>query len=176
MRRLVNRLLALIACLALITAATLVIAEIAAAALGRAPVLVDWPSAAAWAGQYTWGQSRTLAVSLLLLAAGLALVLGQLWPSRSRRLPLNSHDPATDLAVTRRTLARDVSSAVSGVEGVEPGRVRIGRSSIAVQATAPAAGDSKALAEQVENAISGRLERLRLRRTPRLAVKLTRRA
>ncbi|BCJ76887.1 hypothetical protein CS0771_64310 [Catellatospora sp. IY07-71] len=175
MRRLVNRLLALVLSLALIAAAGLLLVEAVAALLGRSPVLVDWPAAAGWARRRTWDNPQVLAVSLLLAVVGLALVLGQLWPSRTGRLPVNGTDPATDAAVTRRTLARDIATAVGDVDGVVPRRVDVGRSRIAVRASVPPTGDRSVLAEQVKAAVAARLDRLQLRRPPRLAVKVSRR-
>ncbi|MEV4410965.1 DUF6286 domain-containing protein [Catellatospora sp. NPDC049609] len=175
MRRVVNRLLALITSLALIALAVLVVIEVAAALLGRPPLVVDWPAAARWAQDTTWGDRGTLAVSLLLLVAGAALVIGQLWPGRLSRLAVDSPDPATDVALSRRTVAQDVSTAVREVDGVVPQHVKVGRARIAVRAAASTADDTTALAEDVKAAIRQRLDQLHLRRPPRLAVKLSRR-
>ncbi len=175
MRRLVNRLLALIAGLALAALAALVIVEAAAVLLGKGPLLVDWPAAAGWAQRTAWADPQALAVSVLLLAAGAALVLGQLWPARDRRLPIDTADPATDAAISRRTLARDVTAAVQQVDGVVPEGVKVGRARIAVRAGARAADDQSALADQVSAAVWERLDRLHLRRRPRLTVRLSRR-
>lgn len=175
MRRVVNRLLALAASLALIALTTLVLIEIIAALLGRPPLLVDWPAVARWAQRTTWGDSQTLAISLLLLAVGAALVIGQLWPGRLTRLAVDSTDPDTDIAVSRRSVAQDVTAAVREVDGVVPHRVKVGRTRIAVRAAAPAADDRPTLTDDVKAAIRERLERLHLRRPPRLAVKLSRR-
>lgn len=175
MRRLVNRLLALIAGLALAAAAALVIVEAVAVLIGRGPVLVDWPAAGGWARRTAWGDRQALAVSVLLLASGAALVLAQLWPARVGRLPIDTADPATDAAISRRTLARDVSEAVREVDGVIPQRVKVGRTRIAVRAVTPAADDGAALAGQVSAAVRERLDRLRLRRQPKLTVRLSRR-
>ncbi len=175
MRRLINRLLVLALSLALIALAGVVIVEVVAALLGKGPVLLDWPAAARWAQDNTWGNPRVLAASLILLAAGLALVLGQLWPAATRRLRVDSSDPATDMAVTRRTVAADVTAAVRDVDGVIPQKVKVGRSRIAVRAATSADGDQAALADQVRAAVTGRLERLHLRRPPRLALRMSRR-
>ncbi|MEU7827260.1 DUF6286 domain-containing protein [Catellatospora sp. NPDC049111] len=175
MRRLVNRLLALIAGLALAAVAALVVVEAVAVLIGKGPLLVDWPAAAGWARRTAWGDRQALSVSLLLLASGAALVLAQLWPARVRRLPIDTADPATDAAISRRTLARDVTAAVREVDGVIPERVKVGRTRIAVRAGAHAADDRSALAGQVSAAVRERLDRLRLRRRPRLTVRLSRR-
>ncbi|WP_155370145.1 DUF6286 domain-containing protein [Catellatospora vulcania] len=176
MRRVVNRLLALAVSLALIAFAALVLIEIIAALLGRAPLLVDWPAATRWAQGTTWGDSQPLAISLLLLAVGAALVIGQLWPGGLTRLAVDRADPDTDVAVSRRSVAQDVTDAVRQVDGVVPQRVKVGRTRIAVRAAAPATDDRSALTDDVKTAIVQRLERLHLRRPPRLAVKLSRRA
>lgn len=175
MRRIVNRLLALIIGLALVAFSVLVIIEAGAALLGRRPVLVDWPTSARWAQGTDWGASQVLAISLLLLVVGATLVAWQLWPGGSSRLAVDSSDPDTHVAVSRRSVAQDVTSAVQEVDGVVPQRVKVGRARIIVRAAAPDAADRPALAEEVKAAIRRRLDRLHLSRPPRLAVKLARR-
>jgi hypothetical protein len=176
MRAVINRLLAVIVALALIAVAIVIIVEVVANLLGADPVLVDWPAAYAWAQRTTWNETVVKAVSLLLAVAGFALVVGQLWPTRRRRLPVDSPGPATDAAITRQGLAQDVTGAVNEVDGATPARVRVRRGRIIVRA-APrdTAEDPVALRDAITTSVKGRLDRLRLRRQPRLAVNVSRR-
>jgi hypothetical protein len=175
-RAVVNRLLALIVALALIALAVVVIVEVIAKLVGAGPVLVDWPATYAWVQRSTWNDTVVRGVSLLLVLAGLALVIGELWPSRVRRLPVDSPDPATDAAITRRGLARDVTAAVSEVDGVTPARVTVGRRRVTVRAAARSADtDPGTLRDAVTTSVRNRLDRLHLRRRPRLAVNVSRR-
>jgi hypothetical protein len=176
MRRVVNRMLALIAGLAVIALAVVVIVEVIAALAGARPVLVDWPSAYAWAQRTAWRDAAALGISLLLAAAGLALVIGQLWPSRVRRLPVESPDSATDAAITRRGLARDVTAAVDDLDGVEPERVTVGRGRITVRAAATDSAEPAAQRDAVTAVVRDRLDRLQLRRPPQLVVNIARRS
>lgn len=187
MRRVVNRLLVLIIGLAVIAMAVVVIVEVIAKLAGADPVLVNWPSAYAWAQRTTWSDAMVVGVSLLLVAVGIALVILELWRSRVRRVPVDSSDNATDAAVTRRGLARDVTAAVDEVDGVNPRRVKVGRRRITVRATARnaarhtdrvAAGGSTeqgSLDDAVTASVRDRLDRLHLRRPPRLVVNISRR-
>ncbi|GIH03099.1 hypothetical protein Rhe02_11660 [Rhizocola hellebori] len=176
MRIVVNRLLALIVGLAVIALAVVVIAEVVAKLVGADPVLVDWPAAYAWAQRTTWGDIAVMGVSLLLALIGLALVIGQLWPSKVRRLAVDSPDPATDASITRRGLVRDVTAAVSEVDGVRPQRVIVGRRRIRVRAAAGSTdSDPAALSDAVTSSVRRRLDRLHLRRPPQLAVNISRR-
>jgi Family of unknown function (DUF6286) len=176
MKAVINSLLALIVALFLVAVAIVVIIEVIANLVGSDWVLVDWPAAYAWAQRTLWSDTVVKTIGLLLVVAGLALVVGELWPSRIRRLPVDSPEPATDAAITRRGLAQDVTTAVNEVDGVTPARVRVGRRRITVQAAASkAAEDSVAVRDAVTTSVQGRLDRLRLRRRPRLAVNVSRR-
>jgi hypothetical protein len=176
MRTIVNRLLALIAGLAVIALAVVVIVEVIAERIGADPVLVDWPAAYAWAQRTTWSDIAVIGGSLLLALIGLALVIGQLWPARVRRLAVDSPDPATDASITRRGLVRDLTAAVSEVDGATPQRVTVGRRRITVRAAAGSTdSDPIALRDAVTGSVRRRLDRLHLRRPPRLAVNISRR-
>jgi hypothetical protein len=176
MKAVINSLLALIVALILIAVAIVVIIEVIANLVGSNWVLVDWPAAYAWAQRTTWSDTVVKTVGVLLVVAGLALVVGELWPRRVRRLPVDNPDPATDTAITRRGLARNVTTAVNEVDGVTPGRVRVRRRRITVKAAASkAAEDSVAVRDAITTSVQGRLDGLRLRRRPRLAVNVSRR-
>lgn len=176
MRRVVNRLLVLIAGLAVIALSIVVIVEVIAQLAGADPVLVDWPSAYAWAQRTTWSDAIVLGISLLLVAAGIALVIGELWSSRVRRLPVDSSDHATDAAITRRGLERDVTAAVDDLDGINPERVTVGRGRITVRAAARNGAEPASLDDAVTASVRDRLDRLHLRRQPRLVVNISRRS
>lgn len=176
MRTVVNRLLALIVGLAVMVLAVVVIVEVVAKLVGAGPVLVDWPAAYAWAQRTAWSDTAVMGVSLGLAVVGLALVVLELWPSRVRRLAVDSPDPATDAAITRRALAQDVTAAVNQVDGVTSERVTVGRRRITVRAAAGnAATDPVALRDTVTSSVRDRLDRLHLRRPQQLAVNVSRR-
>jgi uncharacterized protein DUF6286 len=176
MRTVVNRVLALIVGLVVIVLALVIIVEVVAKLFNAGPVLVDWPAAYAWAQRTAWSDTVVKGVSLLVALVGLALVIGELWPSRVRRLAVDSPDPAIDAAITRRGLAQDVTTAVNQIDGVTPQRVKVRRARITVRAAAGnAAADPVALRDAVTSSVRGRLDGLNLRRRQQLAVNVSRR-
>jgi hypothetical protein len=176
MRTFVNRILALIVALALIAVAALVVIEVVAQLAGAQPVVVDWPAALEWAHRTRWNDGVVKVIGVLLILVGFALIVLQLWPSRVRRLPVESPDPETDAAITRRGLRQDVTAAVDEVDGVTPVRVTVRRRRIKVVAASRSAPqDRPAARDAVTASVLNHLDRLRLRRRPRLAVDLSRR-
>lgn len=177
MRKMINRLLAVIAALALIAGAVVIIVEVIAKLVGAQPVLVDWPAALAWAGRTRWDATAVKATGLLLLAVGLILTVFELWPSRARRLPVDSGDPSMEAAVTRRGVMQDVKSAVDEVDGVTPRRVAVRPGRVRVWATSRMVDqDRPAVRDAVAQSVGTHLDRLQLRRRPRLAVSVDRRS
>jgi hypothetical protein len=176
MRHVVNRLLVLIVGLAVIALAIVVIVEVIAELAGADPVLVSWPSVYAWAQRTTWSDAMALGISLLLAAVGMALVIGQLWPSQVKRLPVDSSDHATDAAITRRGLARDLTAAVDDFNGVYPQRVTVRRSRITVRAAAKNAAEPDTLDDAVTASVRDRMDRLHMRRPPHLVMNISRRS
>ncbi|MEV6968675.1 DUF6286 domain-containing protein [Hamadaea sp. NPDC051192] len=177
MRKVVNRVLGVVVALALIAASVVVLVEVVAAAAGAAPVLVDWSGALDWARRTRWDDTALKAAGLLLAVVGLGLLVFELWPSRVRRLPVESADSNMDAAVTRRGVAQDLTAATGEVEGVTPGRVKVGRNQIRVLATARDAGpEQPGLREEVAETAGTHLDRLRLTRRPRLSVTVDRRS
>ncbi|NUR52381.1 MAG: alkaline shock response membrane anchor protein AmaP [Hamadaea sp.] len=171
MRKIVNRLLGIVVALALIAVSVVAIIEVVAAAVGARPVLVDWPSALDWARRTRWDDTALKATGLLLALAGIALLLFELWPSRVRRLPVDSPDANMDAAVTRRGLAQDMTAAAGEVDGVTPERVKVGRNRIRVLASArDSLPERVTLQEDVAASASRHLDRMRLSRRPRLNV------
>jgi uncharacterized protein DUF6286 len=171
MRKMVNRILGVILALALIVGAALVIVEVIAVLVGAQPVLVDWQAALDWARRTRWDATGVKTAGVVLLVVGLALTLFEVWPSRARRLPIDSGDPSLEVAVTRRGLAQDLKVAVGEVDGVTPRRIEVRPGRVRVWATARGSGEERrALREAVMESVGTHLDQLRLRRRPRLAV------
>jgi hypothetical protein len=178
MRKVVNRLLGVVLALALIAGAAILIVEVVAKLADAQPVLVDWPSALAWARRTQWDATVVAVAGLVLLVAGLALTLLEVWPSRARRLPLDSDDPSLAAAVTRRGVVQEVKAAVTEVGGVTPRRVVVRPSRVRVRATShfPVDGDGDAARDAVTASVDSHLDALHLSRRPRLAVSVDRRS
>jgi hypothetical protein len=171
--RLLNRLLALLVSLAVIVAAALLIIEVIAQRVGVDPVVFNWHATYRWAARTTWNAAAVRGVCLLLAVVGLALLTAQLKPRRPARLPVHGQDQATDAAITRRGLARTLAATVGDVDGISAARVAVHRTRIKIKAQARADQPAMALREAARRAAQDRLDALRLRRPPRLAVRVS---
>ncbi|MBV2352913.1 Asp23/Gls24 family envelope stress response protein [Streptomyces sp. J2-1] len=105
----------------------------------------------------------------VLAVLGLWLVVLALTPGRRGQLTVAASD--WNAALDRSTLAALVRDTVGGVEGVETVRVRAGRRGVAVRAGL-AFGDRDRAREQVTTAARRTLDECRLRRVPRLRVRV----
>lgn len=177
MRRIVNRLLGVIVALALIAGAAAVIVEVVGVLVGTQPVLVDWPAALDWARRTRWDADVVKAVGLGLVVVGLTLVVFELWPSRARRLPVDSGDPSLEAAVTRRGVKQYVKAAVGEVDGAASRHVAVRPRRIRVRVTPRAVSQERyALRQAVMASVDTHLDRLHLRRRPSLAVSVDRKS
>lgn len=176
MRRIINRLLGVIVALALIAGAAVLIVEVVGVLVGAKPVLVHWHAALDWARRTRWDASVVKTIGLVLLIVGFLLMVFELWPSRAHRLPVDSRDPSLEAAVTRRGVKQDVRAAVHEVDGATPRHVEVRPRRIRVRVRPRFAGQERqALREAVTTSVGTHLDRLQLRRRPRLAVNVDRR-
>lgn len=173
--KLLNRLLALVVGLAVIAVAVVLATEVVADRVGHRPVVVNWPATYQWAHRTTWNAGAVRFICVLLCLSGLALLVAQLTPRRPARLTVDSADPATDAAYTRRGVAQAIRSAVTEVDGVHRAAVAVGRRRIRVATKAVAREPSVALSmrDTITQAAQGRLDALELRHPPRLAVRIS---
>ncbi len=176
MRRIINRLLGVIVALALMAGAVVIIVEVVGVLVGTKPVLVDWPKWLDWARRTQWNAGVVKTIGLVTLIVGVLLTVFELWPSRAHRLPVDSGDPSLAAAVTRRGVKHDVRAAVHEVDGATPRHVEVRPRRIRVRVTPRYAGQERqALREAVTASVGTHLDRLQLRRRPRLAVNVDRR-
>lgn len=176
--RIANRLLAALFALALIVGGVTLVVEVVAHWTGAEPVVLDWPAVYAWARRTTWSATPVRLASVVLLVVGIALLWAQLRPRRLGRLALVVGHPATDIAVTRRGVARSLAAAVSRVDGVHNAHVVVKRRKIKISARTRGGrtADVAVRREAVTRTAQQRLDALLLRRTPTLVVRLSARA
>ncbi len=173
--KLVNRFLALLVALGLVAVAIILSMEVVAYRLGGGPLTVNWPATYRWAQHTGWNDSAVRLVCALLCLVGLLLVLAQVIPRRPRRLATDGGDSMIDAAYTRRGVARAIAGVVTDVGGIDKTRVKVRRRRVRVRATSFAREPTVAsgLRNAVTDAAQARLDALRLRRPPRLAVRVT---
>lgn len=176
--RLVNRVLAFLAAVALACLGAGVALEVIAVRLGADPVLVHWPVAYGWAERNTWHAGSVKLVFALTAVAGLILLVSQLKPRRPSRLPIAADNPATDAALTRRGLAAAIRAAAGEVDGIGDSSVRVRRRRVQVTATSAGASPQTAadLRGALTKAVDSRLDALQLKPRPRASVRVSTRS
>ena len=170
--RVLNRPFAFILAVALIAACVIIIAEVIGFAVHHSPLLVHWTTWYHWARRTRWDAEVVRVWSAVLIVIGALILAVELKPPRAARLPLRSGDDATDVAVTRRGVARMLRSAATGVEGISSAAVRVRRRRARITAISAARGRAAAtaLTEPVTQAARSRLDSLDMRKPPRLTV------
>ena len=176
--RVVNRPLGFLLAVALAAVGVVVVIEVIALAVGAKPVLAHWGVWYRWAERTPWKAGVVRFWAVLLIVVGLVLLLLELKPRRSSRLPIESDHDATDAAVTRQGLAGVARGAATTVDGVSNAEVRASRRTVNVTARAAArtADAARGLDEPVTAAVQQRLDDLRLAQPPRVAVTVTTRS
>jgi hypothetical protein len=169
--RIVNRLLAFVVALALVGAGVIIVVEVVAARSHSGPLIVHWHAILDWGRRNTWRATSVELACSIIAAAGLILLLPQLFRRRVTRLRIDAGD-TTNAAITRKGVTVTIRSAVAEVEGIASSRVKVGRRRIRVKALSTALegeviGD---LAPDVTAAATQQLDGLRLHTPRRLRV------
>jgi hypothetical protein len=140
--------------------------------LGRQPV-VPFSDLVATLAALTPADPVVLAAAAGAAVLGLALLLGALVPGAPTVLALAAPTgPARlDAGVTRRSLARSLSRAAE-IDGVDRATVRLGRHRVVVTARSPYRTAQPDLADDIAEAVAGRLADIGLARPRAVAVRL----
>jgi Family of unknown function (DUF6286) len=169
--RIVNRLLAFVVALALVGVGVIVIVEVIAERSHSGPLILHWRAILDWGHRNTWKATSVELASAITAAAGLLLLVPQLFRRRVSRLRIDTA-AGTDAAITRKGVTVTIRTAVAEVDGVASSRVKVGRRRIRVKALSTALegeviGDLHPL---VNEAVSDQLDALRLHKPRRLRV------
>ncbi|GIH74861.1 DUF6286 domain-containing protein [Planobispora longispora] len=87
--------------------------------------LVPYQKLASGIGALSWSDPVMIAVTLLMMAAGVLLVVLAATPGRARLVPLETSDPLMVIGLTRSGLRRTLRDAAESVAGVDRARVRL---------------------------------------------------
>jgi hypothetical protein len=172
--RLINRPLGLVLAAALLVGSVVLIVEVIAFAAHAGPVLVHWTTWYQWAARTHWNRAVVRVWSAVLVVAGALILALELKPPRVTRLRLDSDDPATNAAVTRRGLAGALRAAALDIDGISRADVvvRRRRARVTARSAARSRPAASALKDPVTEAARECLTGLGLRHPPRLAVRV----
>ncbi|QYN34526.1 hypothetical protein K1T35_40030 [Pseudonocardia sp. DSM 110487] len=120
----------------------------------------------------TWNDARVLAAGGILSSVGLALLACGLLPGRPQVLALAPGDDHTAAGISRRSLARDLTSHARRADGITGARVRVGARTVTVNARTPLR-DRSGLPDLVRALVIERLDDINLARPARLRVTVT---
>lgn len=157
--------------LALLLGSLLAIAEIAAAAADRGPWLVPYPDWTAWLREHSWDDSIVITVLVGLVVVGLLLLFLAVRRGKPTTLPLRARTTGVDVKASRKSVERSLAAAASRTTGVTGAEATIRRRSARVRART-ATGPQPGLREEVDSAVTARLNSLGLARSlrPRINV------
>ena len=149
--RIANRVLAVVAALALAGGGLLVASEIGWAALGNGPLLIPYNDWYANARADRWDGSGPRSLFLILLLAGVVVIGLQLLRARPRSVSLPSRRGRA--GVSRRTLEKAVERRVAAQGGIVSARAKIDRRRARIVAVARGAdGDLRSRVEHAAHA------------------------
>ena len=159
--------------LVVLAVCVLVVVAVVQSLLGRQP-FVTLPQLLAVSGGQTWSSATTITVAIVVAVLGLILLVVALRPGTPTVLPLarlTDHDgsPIADAGVRRKTLAKDLTTAVSTVSGVTSATVQTGRRAVTARITT-ASGDPSAVSDQVHERLTDRLAEIGPASSPRVRV------
>jgi hypothetical protein len=171
--RIVNRPVAFLVAVAILAAGVLLVVEVIGYAINSQHVLINWMAWQRWAERTQWNQAVIKTWSIILIAVGLLLLIVELKPPKVKRIPLQSEDTATDVAITRKGLARALEAAAADVDGVRTTSVTITRRRANVAATSVAHDSSggDVVTKPLTQAVRERLDGLKLATPRRLRVR-----
>jgi hypothetical protein len=134
--RVTNRLLAALLALALLAGGLLAAAEIVYGGARGRPLVVPWDEWFDGARDNAWSSRDVRVLSIVLLAAGVALLVLQVLRRGPQSLPVEGDGTGTARRLTveanTRSLERALPRAVGSVDGVDRARVSLSRTRVQV--------------------------------------------
>ncbi len=167
--RAINRVVAALLAALLLAACVVAVVEIVLAAVGQQPWLVPHSDIAADLGERTWQDGLTRLVLGAAVLVGLLLLYLGINRSAPTDVPIDAGADGVTMTVSRRSLERYLAGVAAAEPGVARSSAHAGRGKLTVHTDTPL-NDPKDLQQQVQHAVSDRLDALRLTRPLRTTV------
>lgn len=167
--RAINRVVAALLAALLLAVCVVTVVEIVVAAVGQASWLVPHPDIAADLGERSWQDGLTRLVLVAVVIAGLLLLYLGLKRSAPTDVRVEAGADGVTMTVSRRSLERYLAGVAAAQPGVARSSASVGRGKLTVD-TDTHLNDPKDLQQQVQRAVSDRLDALRLTRPLRTTV------
>jgi putative intracellular protease/amidase len=173
--RTVDRVLSVLLALALIALAVLIPIEVVyALADGSGSLVLPYQPVAEFLRDRAWSSGPVIAISVVVAALGLALVLAELWRRRPGVFTVATGTDAVTAGISRRSLARALTHAATDVPGVTHASASVSRRRAVVDAATPLR-DPGDLAERAQQRVEALMASLALTRPVPTRVRLRRR-
>lgn len=173
--RAVDRVLSVLLALALVALGVLIPIEVIRSLAGAEGYLVlPHTRVAEFLREHTWSSGLMITISAVVAGLGLVLVLAELWRRRPALFRVTTDDDSVVAGVSRRSLARALAQAASGVDGVSRASASVRRRRAVVDASTPLR-DPGDLAERAQRRVEAVLDSLALVRPLPARVRLSRR-
>jgi len=171
--RAINRVTATLLAALLLAVCVVTVIEIVLAAAGQPPWLVRHPATAADLGERTWQDALVRFALAATTVVGLVLLYLGLKRSAPADISLDAGADRVSMTVSRRSLERYVAGVAGDQPGVSRSSARAGRGKLAVSTDTPL-HDPGDLRQQIQRAVSSRLDSLRLARPLKTSVSVHR--
>ncbi|HEV7824742.1 MAG TPA: DUF6286 domain-containing protein [Mycobacteriales bacterium] len=169
--RYVNRASVVLLTLALAAGGVLTAIEVGLATLGRPPLLFPREHVADLLRRSQWADAPVAAALLGVAVLGLALLVGQLVPRRTRLLSIADPTPGVTAATTRRSLERALRRAATAADGITAASVTARPRRVKVRAVT-GLRDVTGIHANLVAAVDEQLDGIGLARRPALSVSL----
>jgi hypothetical protein len=166
-----TRALSALLAVALLLGSLLVIAEVVVAAADRGPWLVPYTDWTAWMRERSWNDWVVNTILVGLVVVGLLLLFLAVRRGKPATLPLRGRTPGVDVKASRKSVERSLAAAVSRTSGVTGAEASVRRRSTRIEARAATRSQS-GLRQEVESAVTARLDSLGLARNLRPRVRV----
>jgi hypothetical protein len=168
----VTRLVSVLLALVLLLGSLLAVVEIVAAGLGRGPVVVPFPEWTGWLRTHSWNDWIVNAALGGLVLLGLLLLLLAFRRGKPASLALTSGSEGVQVTASRRSVEKTLAAAAARTPGIADASASVSRRTARVhgRTVAPAEPGTR---QEVESAVSGRLDSLGLERRMSTRVDLT---
>lgn len=140
--------------------------------IAGSPPLIPFSALGELGRDTIWKDPRVLAAGGILSVIGLVLLACGLLPGRPQVLALALSDDHTAAGISRRSLARDLTSHARRADGITDACVRVGARTVTVHARTPLR-DRSGLHERVRELVTERLADINLARPAQLQVAIT---